>query len=55
MCFAIPASSAASKRVFPVAGNDIVIKKHNRLGDDSVDDLVFAFTDLRNHVFCRGK
>ena len=37
---AIPASSAASERVFLVAGN-VVTKKRNKLGDDTVDALVF--------------
>lgn len=37
---AIPPSSAASERVFSMAGN-IVTKKCNRLGDDSIDALVF--------------
>lgn len=36
----IPPSSAASERVFSLAGN-IVTKKRNRLGDDTVDALVF--------------
>ena len=37
---AIPASSAASERVFLAAGN-VVTKKRNKLGDDTVDALVF--------------
>lgn len=37
---AIPPSSAASERVFSLAGN-IVTKKRNRLGDDTIDALVF--------------
>ena len=37
---AIPASSAASERVFSSAGN-FVTKKRNRLGYDTVDALVF--------------
>ena len=37
---AIPASSAASERVFSAAGN-VVTKKPNKLGDDTVDALVF--------------
>ena len=36
----IPASSAASERVFLAAGN-VVTKKRNKLGDDTVDALVF--------------
>lgn len=36
----IPPSSAASERVFSLAGN-IVTNKRNRLGDDTVDALVF--------------
>ena len=37
---AIPASSAASERVFLAAGN-VVTKERNKLGDDTVDALVF--------------
>ena len=37
---AIPASSAASERVFLVAGN-VVTKKRNKLGNDTVDAPVF--------------
>ena len=37
---AIPASSAASERVFLAAGN-VVTRKRHKLGDDTVDALVF--------------
>ena len=37
---AIPASSAAYERVFLAAGN-VVTKKRNKLGDGTVDALVF--------------
>ena len=37
---AIPASSAASEHVFLAAGN-VVTKKRNKLGDDTVDALAF--------------
>ena len=37
---AIPASSAASERVFLAAAN-VVTKKRNKLGDETVDALVF--------------
>ena len=38
---AIPASSAASERVFSAAGN-AVTKKRSKLQDDPVDALVFS-------------
>ena len=38
---AIPASSAASERVFSAAGN-VVTKKRNKLRDDTVNALVFS-------------
>lgn len=36
----IPPSSASSERVFSIAGG-IVTKRRNRLGDDTIDALVF--------------
>ena len=37
---AIPSSSAASERVFLAAGN-VVTKRRNKLGDDTIDTFVF--------------
>ena len=51
---AIPASSSASERVFLAAGN-VVTKKRNKLGDDTVDALLVFLDGSHGLAWSRVK